>query len=187
MRYCDGGVLSDTSLRECLSKGILVVGGVDEVQIQPASIDIRLGDSFYIYDRVDHPINLRDNPPGVEIKASTVAIPPHTFCLATTKEYIKLPPTISAFIDGRSSVGRSGIFVENAGWIDPGFEGEITLELFNATENTIVIEAGTRIAQIVFMWTDKMCTPYAGKYNCQKGATTPRLDLDPEAVNGGAK
>lgn len=180
----DYGVLSDTSIRNLLKQGQLISGGVDDLQIQPASIDVRLGNSFYIYDKVNYAVNLRNNPPGRGIISNTVAIAPHSFCLATTKEYVKLPANISAFIDGRSSVGRSGIFVENAGWIDPGFEGEITLELFNATENTIVLDSGTRIAQIVFMWTDTECTPYSGKYNHQTGATTPELYKDFEVTGG---
>ena len=88
-------------------------------------------------------------------------------------EYIKLPADLTAFIEGRSSIGRMGLFVQNAGWVDPGFEGEITLELFNANQRVpIRLQAGRRICQIVFARTDQPSeAPYAGKYLGQRGPT----------------
>ncbi|CAH0273502.1 dCTP deaminase [Peribacillus sp. Bi96] len=56
----------------------------------------------------------------------SINIGPNSFLLATTKEWIKLPGNITAFLEGRSSVGNMGLFIQNAGWVDPGFEGNIT-------------------------------------------------------------
>lgn len=87
-------------------------------------------------------------------------------------EELNLPDNIAAFVEGRSSWGRLGLFIHNAGWIDPGFLGTITLELFNANSVPIVLSPGERIAQIVFA---RMSRPaqnaYDGKYQGQKGVT----------------
>lgn len=65
-------------------------------------------------------------------------------------EYLRLPDTLTAFVEGRSSLGRLGLFIQNAGWVDPGFEGEITLELYNANRCAIALRAGRRVGQLVF-------------------------------------
>lgn len=175
MILCD-----DTIKNYIINKNLM--RDVDYSQIQPASVDIRLGTSFkYIKDK--NKINsINKNDFKYDEVASTengVLLGPKEFCLATTKEYIDLPDNLTAFIEGRSSIGRLGLFIQNAGWIDPGFHGEITLELFNATNNYIRLIPGTRIGQIIFMKLDKpCCQKYNGKYNGQKGATISRIYLD---------
>ncbi|MBR6747601.1 MAG: dCTP deaminase, partial [Clostridia bacterium] len=83
----------------------------------------------------------------------------------------------------RSSMGRLGLFVQNAGWVDPGFYGEVTLELYNANRCAIELKAGRRIGQLVFAKMDQAAEkPYVGKYNGQKGATGSRISLDPDRV-----
>ena len=82
-------------------------------------------------------------------------IPPHGFVLGTTLEWIKLPNNITAFVEGRSSIGRLGLFIQNAGWVDPGFEGNITLELYNANQVPIELSSGRRICQLVFAELDQ--------------------------------
>lgn len=104
---------------------------------------------------------------------------PGQFVLATTMEYIKLPANLTAFVEGRSSLGRMGLFIQNAGWVDPGFEGEITLELFNANRCAIELCAGRRIGQLVFAHLDGVpIQTYQGKYQGQKGATGSKIYLD---------
>ena len=101
--------------------------------------------------------------------------------LATTKEYIKLPDNLTAFVEGRSSIGRMGLFIQNAGWVDPGFEGQITLELYNANRLPIKLEADRRICQLVFASMDnKADNPYCGKYQGQKNTVGTRVFKDPE-------
>ena len=96
-------------------------------------------------------------------------------------EYFRLPDHMTAFVEGRSSIGRLGLFIQNAGWVDPGFEGEITLELFNASRCAIELCAGRRIGQLVFAQLDKNAeNPYRGKYQGQRGATGSRVFLDTE-------
>ena len=74
-----------------------------------------------------------------------------------------------------------GLFIQNAGWVDPGFHGEITLELFNATNHPILLESGRRVGQMVFAQLDRVArNPYHGKYQNQKEATGSRIYLDKE-------
>ena len=98
-------------------------------------------------------------------------------------EYIELPNHITAFVEGRSSIGRMGLFIENAGWVDAGFKGRITLELFNANSNPIELEAGRRICQLVFCKMDQVASkPYQGKYQGQLESVGSRVFKDAEVT-----
>ena len=115
------------------------------------------------------------------IKAKEFFIPPRSFILAKTVEYIKIPKNFSVFVEGRSSIGRMGLFIHNAGWVDPGFEGTITLELFNASNVPIKLVAGRRICQFVFARVEgTLKEGYKGKYLRQKAVTGSRIHLDTE-------
>jgi len=99
--------------------------------------------------------------------------------LAVTRETIRLPDNITAFVEGRSSIGRIGLFIQNAGWVDPGFMGTITLELYNANRLPIRLTSGRRICQIVFAFMDGPAdSPYRGKYQNQRDAVGSRVFLD---------
>lgn len=175
-------ILSDTSLRALLDSGALVVEPLETDQLQPASIDLRLGDHFLKVDenRLDS-IRLDGEVQYEELRQSQIVLPPHSFLLATTRERVHLPDDLTAFVEGRSSVGRIGLFIQNAGWVDPGFEGTITLELFNANRLPIRLQAGRRICQLVFARLDRPAShPYHGKYQGQAGATGSRIGLDPD-------
>lgn len=153
----------------------------DLEQFQPASIDIRLGDSFCVPVLLDtEEIVTFDTPLTYKrITSDQFILKPKEFVLATTEEYIKLPSDVSAFVEGRSSIGRIGLFIQNAGWVDPGFEGEITLELFNASNNPILLTAGRRVGQLVFAKLDHPAMrPYNGKYQGQTGATGSKIHED---------
>ena len=101
---------------------------------------------------------------------------PHKFVLARTLETVELSGSESGLIVGRSSIGRSGLFVENAGWVDPGFFGTITLELYNANDYAIELVAGTRICQLVVLKTIGCDQPYQGKYQGQVGPMGYKAD-----------
>lgn len=154
--------------------------------IQPASVDVRLGDSFLkpgtsvLYRNSDN-YNTFNMSVEYEKYSGEYIINPHEFILATTVEYLRLPNNLTAFVEGRSSIGRMGLFVQNAGWVDPGFEGQITLELFNASEVPILLKPFTRVAQLVFCKMSDDCkVPYNGKYQSQTGATGSLINLDNE-------
>ena len=176
-------ILSDKTLTEMIEKQELVVKPLGENSIQPASIDCRLGNHFLVVeDRNMSTIDLSEEIIYREYEDEFITIPPHTFLLATTQEYVKLPDDITAFVEGRSSIGRIGLFIQNAGWVDPGFEGQITLELYNANSLPIRLQAGRRICQLVFCKMDQAATsPYRGKYQGQTRSTGSRVFQDSEA------
>ena len=181
-------ILSDKTLSKMVANGLIdfdrsdtTLETVYETQIQPASIDITIGDTFSTISNVqnggiidfDVPVEYRTT------KRDSYVLLPKQFVLATTREYIKLPNNMTAFVEGRSSIERLGLFIQNAGWVDPGFEGQITLELFNATEWALNIKAGDRVGQLVFAKMDRdAVNPYKGKYQCQTGATGSMLYKD---------
>ncbi len=177
-------ILSDITLKAMLDSGELLVEPLDAEQIQPASIDVRLGDHFLKVDenRLDV-IRLDEDVRYEEITQREIIIPPNSFLLATTREYIRLPNDVTAFVEGRSSIGRIGLFIQNAGWVDPGFEGTITLELYNANRLPIRLQADRRICQLVFARMDQATpNPYRGKYQGQRAATGSRIALDAESA-----
>ena len=168
-------ILSDQTIMKLLADKTLVISPLEERQIQPASVDIRLGSTFSIV------ISLETAASYKTIRTDTYILLPGQFVLATTMEYFELPDNLTAFVEGRSSLGRLGLFIQNAGWVDPGFKGEITLELFNANRCAIELKAGRRVGQLVFAEMDAMAlNPYNGKYQGQRGATGSRVYLDGE-------
>ncbi|MBQ7596510.1 MAG: dCTP deaminase [Clostridia bacterium] len=173
-------ILSDKTILKMIDDGSLVINPVTRQQIQPASVDIRLGNTFSIVDDSPSGVITLDNQINYKtITADTYLILPGQFVLATTMEYIDLPDDLTAFVEGRSSLGRMGLFIQNAGWVDPGFKGEITLELFNANKCAIELRAGRRVGQLVFAKMDEPAIhPYNGKYQGQTGATGSRVYLD---------
>lgn len=175
-------ILSDGAIRNRVAAGTLAISPLEEEQIQPASVDIRLGNTFSVVeDSSSGIITMEKEIRYKTIQAETYLLLPGQFVLATTMEYIALPDDLTAFVEGRSSLGRMGLFIQNAGWVDPGFEGEITLELFNANRCAIELRAGRRIGQLVFSEMDGPAhNPYRGKYQGQRGATGSRVYLDTE-------
>jgi dCTP deaminase len=175
-------ILSDKTLTELIESKELGIEPLRENSIQPASVDCHLGKDFLVVeDRMMSTISLDSEIHYRKIEGDEITIPPHSFLLATTEEYIKLPDNLVAFVEGRSSIGRIGLFIQNAGWVDPGFEGNITLELYNANSLPIRLQAGRRICQLVFGRLDKSAeNPYRGKYQGQKQTTGSRVYQDPE-------
>ena len=174
-------ILSDRTIKKMIDANNLCdKSNINEESIQPASLDITIGESFStIVSPCDGIIEF-DTPVYYKtIKCKEYLILPKTFVLATTNEYIKLPNNLTAFVEGRSSIGRLGLFIQNAGWVDPGFEGQITLELFNASNFAINIKSGTRVGQLVFAKMDHdTINPYKGKYQGQTGATGSMIYKD---------
>ena len=175
-------ILSDKTITRMLEEGTLQIAPLEAGQIQPASVDIRLGNTFSIVEDSSDGIITMDREISYKtIETDTYVLLPGQFVLATTMEYFALPDNLTAFVEGRSSLGRMGLFIQNAGWVDPGFHGEITLELFNANRCAIRLQAGRRVGQLVFAeMDDTAMNPYRGKYQGQTGATGSRVYLDPE-------
>lgn len=173
-------ILSDKTITRMLADNSLKISPMTTEQIQPASFDIRLGNTFSVVEESSTGIiTLGEQIKYTTITTDTYLILPGQFVLATTMEYFELPDDLTAFVEGRSSLGRMGLFIQNAGWVDPGFKGEITLELYNANKCAIELKSGRRVGQLVFAKMDSPAiNPYSGKYQGQKGATGSRVNLD---------
>ena len=177
-------ILSDKTIQRMLTEGSLEISPLAELQLQPASVDVRLGTTFSIVeDSSDGIIRLDGDITYKTIMAERYLLLPGQFVLATTMEYFKLPDNLTAFVEGRSSIGRLGLFIQNAGWVDPGFEGEITLEIYNANRCAVELLSGRRVGQLVFAQLDDHAqNPYRGKYSGQRGATGSRIFMDSDAL-----
>lgn len=175
-------IMSDQTITKMLEEKSLIIEPLEKAQIQPASVDIRLGDTFSVVeDSSAGIINFQEEIRYKTIRSDTYILLPNQFVLATTMEYFDLPDDLTAFVEGRSSLGRMGLFIQNAGWVDPGFKGEITLELYNANRCAIELKARRRVGQLVFAKMDRPAlNPYNGKYQGQRGATGSRVFLDLE-------
>ena len=177
-------ILSDKTILKMLAENTLSISPLEEGQIQPASVEIRLGNTFSIVeDSASGILTLDREIHYKKIQADTFLLLPGQFVLATTMEYIVLPDNLTAFVEGRSSLGRLGLFIQNVGWVDPGFRGEITLELFTANRRAIEWRTGRRVRQLVFAGLDAAAFhPYNGKYQGQIGATGSKVFLDSSSV-----
>ncbi|MBE8162380.1 MAG: dCTP deaminase [Bdellovibrionaceae bacterium] len=175
-------LLSYEALEAHLKSQKIVVDPLGPNALQPASIDLRLGNHFLsLDDSFTECLSLDKGAKYKEHRQSEIILPPKSFLLATTFERIKLPADITAFVEGRSSIGRMGLFIQNAGLIDAGFEGHITLELFNANSVPIKLQAKRRVCQLVFFDMDqKTQFPYRGKYQNQVLATGSKIFEDAE-------
>ena len=173
-------ILSDKNIRELINNQSLIIDPFDDSCVQPASIDCRLVTHFLKVNESMHShITLDQEITYTEINNDSIVIPAHSFLLATTKETFKIPNGISAFVEGRSSIGRIGLFIQNAGWVDPGFEGSITLELYNANSLPIRLDADRRICQLVFCKMESLADrPYQGKYLGQQKSVGSRIFKD---------
>lgn len=159
-------ILSDKTLREYMKEGKLTIDPLlDEKQIQPSSIDMRLGDEFKVFKVIRKPYIDPKDADEIASYMESITVPegesfiihPNEFALATTLEYVKVPDDLVARVEGRSSMGRLGVTMHvTAGFIDPGFEGKITLEISNIGAMPVALYPGQRVCQIVF---ETMTTP----------------------------
>ncbi|MEC3884865.1 dCTP deaminase [Halobacillus sp. HZG1] len=177
-------ILSRESIQNKVEKEVLGIDPFILDHVQPASVDLTLGRHFMTVDEhstgqlsFKQKASYRDIYIGHN---ESIIIPPHSFILATTKEWVKLPDDLTAFVEGRSSIGRMGLFVQNAGWVDPGFEGRITLELFNSNRCPIELTEGWRICQLVLAQMDRLTNAYQGKYRGQSSTTASAVYRDKE-------
>ena len=180
-------ILSDRSLREAIAAGRLVIDPLDDDAIQPSSIDVRLDNRFRVFYTARHPyIDVKqpmdDLTEVVEVKPDDAFIlHPGEFVLGSTLEQVGIPPDLAARLEGKSSLGRLGLMTHStAGFLDPGFNGHVTLELSNVANLPITLYPGMRIGQIaVFQLTTAAERPYGSrgvgsKYQGQRGPTPSR-------------
>ena len=153
-------VLSDGTIRRLIEAGRITIDPWDPDRVQPASVDLRLGDSFRVFhNHRTTAIDLREPPSNlteeVVVEEGAFVIHPGEFVLGRTLEWVELPDDIVARIEGKSSLGRLGLIVHaTAGFCDPGWKGTLTLELNNLTRVPIKLYPGLPIAQLSFMTLD---------------------------------
>ena len=159
-------ILSDKTIKEYLKEGKIGFEPLqDEKQIQPSSVDMRLGDEFKVFKVIRKPYIDPEDEEDIASYMESMIVPegeafiihPNEFALATTLEYVKVPDDLVARVEGRSSMGRLSVTMHvTAGFIDPGFEGKITLEISNIGAMPVALYPGQRVCQIVF---ETMTTP----------------------------
>ena len=192
MSNAPASVLSDGTILQQVQEGRIKIDPWDPKMVQPASVDLRLGDSFRVFhNHRATAIDLRDPPSNLTEEVVTregdaFVIHPGEFCLGRTLEWVQIPDDIVARIEGKSSLGRLGLIVHaTAGFCDPGFEGTLTLELNNLTRVPIRLYPGLPIAQLSFMTLDRPAqrpygTPGLGShYQGQRAATESRYEGGP--------
>ncbi|WP_396953949.1 dCTP deaminase [Neobacillus niacini] len=177
-------ILSSKTILKKIEEEELTIVPFTKSHVQLASIDLRIGNHFMIIDESSTPFISLERPAIYnEVYQETIIIPPQGFVLGTTIEYINLPNDMTAFVEGRSSIGKLGLFIQNAGWVDPGFKGQITLVLYNANRAPIKLKAGRRVCQLVLALLDQKGTGYIGKYYEQEEVKESRIYLDEECEN----
>lgn len=151
--------------------------------VGPASVDLTLADKVLIPVQKDQ-ITLGDKVEYEEIrftKDHPFILKPGEFVLGATNEFISFSSSVCGFVQGRSSIGRIGLTVQNAGFIDPGFRGTITLELVNESRMAIALIPGYRVVQVVMVEVRDNSEKYDGKYNDQIDPTGSMMYKDEEA------
>lgn len=194
-------ILSDADILDRLADGDLVIEPLADVdqQVQPASVDLRLGERFLEFQRTNipciHPTEADEV--GEYVTETTVAegdefiLHPGDFVLGTTTERVEIPDDLVAHVEGRSSLGRLAIVVHaTAGLCDPGYHGQITLELSNLGTAPVALSPGMRVSQLTFTELKSPADrPYGAergsKYQDQDGPQASRIGSDPEFDDGG--
>jgi dCTP deaminase len=180
-------ILSDRTIREELAAGRIVLDPFDQGLIQPASVDVRLDRFFRVFLNHTMPVidvkqNLEELTRLVELDEDrTFVLHPGEFVLGSTLERVALPVDLVGRVEGKSSLGRLGLLIHStAGFVDPGWNGHITLELSNVANLPITLYPGMKIGQISFLrMTTPADVPYGtgqlgSKYQGQRGPTPSR-------------
>jgi dCTP deaminase len=183
-------ILSDRSIREAIDSGRLGIEPFDPALIQPASIDVRLDNKFLVFRNtkrafIDVKQPADDLMELLEVGADEpMFLHPKEFVLGSTIEKVRIPDDLVGRLEGRSSLGRLGVVIHStAGFLDPAFEGHVTLEISNLANLPIALYPRMRIGQISFVqMTTPADRPYGpargSKYSGQQLPTASRLYLD---------
>jgi dCTP deaminase len=184
-------VLSDRAIRHLIDVGRTGIDPYDPSLMQPSSLDVRVDRLFRVFRYSRYPyIDVKREQEGltelVEIEGEEPFIlHPGEFVLGSTLEVVSIPEDMAARLEGKSSLGRLGLLIHStAGYIDPGWEGTITLELSNVANLPIVLTPGMAIGQVSFtLMTTPVDRPYGtpglgSRYQGQTDPTASRSYLD---------
>ena len=179
-------VLSDRTIARLLAEGRIEIDPYDESLLQPSSVDVRVDRYFRVFRNNLYPyIDVKTEQEAltelVEVDAEPFVLHPGEFVLGSTLERVRLPDDLVARLEGKSSLGRLGLLIHStAGFIDPGFDGHVTLELSNVANLPITIYPEMKIGQLSFMQlSEPAASPYGSsalgsKYQGQRGPTPSR-------------
>ncbi len=184
-------IFSDRSIRDAIATGRIEIDPFDDSLVQPSSVDVRVDRGFRVFENHRYP-HIDPREPQDDLTKLVVAdgdepfiLHPGEFVLGSTLERVRLGTDVVARLEGKSSLGRLGLLIHStAGFVDPGFDGHITLELSNVANLPIAIHPGMRIGQISFyQMTSEAEHPYGSsevgsKYQGQRGPTPSRSHID---------
>ncbi|MFQ5947765.1 MAG: dCTP deaminase [Acidimicrobiia bacterium] len=184
-------ILSDRSIKEAVETGRIVIDPFDEEFVQPSSIDLRVDRYFRVFENHRYPF-IDPKRPQVDLTHEVAAdedqpfmLHPGEFVLGSTLEAVKLGDDIVARLEGKSSLGRLGLLIHStAGFVDPGFQGHLTLELSNVSKLPIAIYPGMKIGQLSFYELSSPAenpygsAPTGSKYQGQRGPTPSLMHKD---------
>lgn len=179
-------VLSDRTIREELDKGRLIIDPLDPDAIQPASVDVRLDCRLIAFRTPQQPfyIDVKRDMGGlkdvIELDEDVpFFVQPGEFVLASTLEDITLPDDIVARLEGKSSLARIGLLMHStAGYVDPGWQGHLTMQLTNVARLPVSLYRGMKIGQISFL---RLSTPAERLYGDQRLGSKYQGQVDPTA------
>ncbi len=184
-------ILSDVSIRAALELGRIEIDPFDPAMVQPSSVDVRVDRYFLVFENHRYPhIDPKQSQPDLTTEVETeidqpFILHPGEFVLGSTLEVVGLADDIVARLEGKSSLGRIGLLIHStAGFIDPGFTGQVTLELSNVANLPIAIYPGMKIGQVSFYQLSTPAEhPYGSakagsKYQGQSGPTPSKVHRD---------
>jgi dCTP deaminase len=178
-------VLSDRDIRAEIAAGRIVIDPFIPDAVQPSSVDLHLDRRFRVFRNSRYPfIDVRADQPEltelVEIAGDDPFIlHPGEFVLGSTLERVELPNDLVARLEGKSSLGRLGLLIHStAGYVDPGWEGNLTLELSNVANLPITLYDGMKIGQISFQ---RLSSPAEVGYGDASIGSKYRGQRDPTA------
>jgi dCTP deaminase len=179
-------VLSDRTIRRLIDDGRIGIDPYDPALMQPSSLDVRVDRFFRVFRNSRYPyIDVKQAQEEltelVTADDDPFILHPGEFVLGSTLERVTLPDDLVARLEGKSSLGRLGLLIHStAGFIDPGWDGHVTLELSNVANLPITIYPGMKIGQLSFVQLSEPAeTPYGAgalgsKYQGQQGPTPSR-------------
>jgi len=179
-------VLSDRTIRRLIDDGRIGIDPYEPALMQPSSLDVRVDRFFRVFRNSRYPyIDVKQAQEEltelVTADDEPFILHPGEFVLGSTLERVTLPDDLVARLEGKSSLGRLGLLIHStAGFIDPGWDGHVTLELSNVANLPITIYPGMKIGQLSFVQLSEPAeTPYGAgaigsKYQGQEGPTPSR-------------
>lgn len=176
-------VLSDRDIAAAIGAGRIGIRPYEESDLQPSSVDLHLDRRFRVFRNSRYPfIDVRAPQPDLTELLSVAddeafVLHPGEFVLGQTLEWVELPDDLVARLEGKSSLGRLGLLIHStAGYVDPGWKGNLTLELSNVANLPIALYFGMKIGQISFVTMSSPVTrPYgsAGLGSKYQGQSEP--------------